>query len=139
MIVPTIGTPRFSLDALRASPAFNMDLQREQSRMMIERLNAQTERWMRLAIERGPGWSVWRSHPRTPEGNQFAIVHDFALIGPGEEGRGAGWLFTQPELSDGERVRLLAGRYDWQDDRWQDECGVTDCGHDCCEVYRHGR
>lgn len=101
-----------------------------------------TERWVRKAIEKGPGWSVWRSNPR-PKGDEigdiFVIVYDFALIEPGAPAPGAGVLFRQPELTDGERVRLLAGRHDWRELAWEDECGVDGCGHSCCEAYRHGR
>lgn len=27
---------------------------------------------------------------------------------------------------DGERARLLAGRHDWREDKWEDECGVAE-------------
>lgn len=140
-IIPPMMIP--AMNALRASPDFTIDLQKEQSRVMIERLNAETERWLRKAIERGPGWNVWRSHMRSKgEGvgdgtyDPFVIVHDFALVPPDAAGPGPGLMFHQPELTDGERVRLLAGRHDWRDQDWEDECGVSDCGHSCCEDYR---
>lgn len=34
-------------------------------------------------------------------------------------------------LSEGEKSRLLEGRYDWRDDAWQDHCGELGCEH--CE------
>ncbi len=133
----------FNIEALRACPDFTNDLQRDQARVMNDRLNAETERWIRKALERGPGWGVWRSEARckgegTGDGtyDPFIIVHDFALVPPGAGGLGRGLMFTQPELTDGERVRLLAGRHDWREDKWEDECGVLDCGHSCCEDYR---
>lgn len=30
-------------------------------------------------------------------------------------------------LSEGEKQRLLAGRYDWRENMWQDHCGDIDC------------
>ena len=103
---------------------------------MIEQLAAETERWMRKALENGPGWNVWRSLPGHKDGDIFVITHQFALVPPGAQAPGEGYLFTQPDFTDGERVRLLAGRHDWREQNWQDECGVPDCGHPCCERYR---
>lgn len=31
------------------------------------------------------------------------------------------------QLSEGERMRLLAGRLDWRDEDWQDHCGDVGC------------
>jgi hypothetical protein len=101
-------------------------------------LHKMTEAWSRKALEAGPGWNFWRSNPYHKDGDIFVITHDFALVAPGEKAPGAGVLFQQPELTDGERTRLLAGRHDWQEDRWQDHCGVGRCGHPCCEQYREG-
>ncbi|MFB0874579.1 MULTISPECIES: hypothetical protein [unclassified Sphingobium] len=30
-------------------------------------------------------------------------------------------------VSEGEWRRYLEGRHDWQDDEWQDHCGMADC------------
>lgn len=106
---------------------------------MLQQLAAETERWVRMALEKGPGWDVWRSEPRTAEGDHFVLVFEYALVPPGGSPPGTGMLFTQPELTPGERVRLLANRHDWREDRWEDECGVPDCGHSCCDNYRAGR
>jgi hypothetical protein len=103
------------------------------------KLAAETERWAKKALEKGPGWNVWRSNPITSGGDAFFIVYHFSLLAAGDTAPGAGVIFNQPDLSDGERARLIAGRYDWQDDRWEDECGVLDCGHPCCESYRESR
>lgn len=108
----------------------------DQTRHIVERLNAETERWLRVAIAKGPGWNVWRSNPRSPAGDVFVIIHDFQLLEPGAKPAGTGVVFAQPELTDGERARLLAGRHDWQEQRWEDHCGVDGCGHSCCEDYR---
>jgi len=99
-------------------------------------LQKQTEAYFRQALEKGAGWNVWRSEPRMKDDDPFVIVHDFALVPPGANAPGRGYLFRQPDLTDGERARLLAGRHDWEEHRWQDECGVPDCGHPSCERYR---
>ena len=57
------------------------------------------------------------------------------LVRDGEPSLADGVLYKQPELTDGERARLLAGRHDWRESAWEDECGVPRCGHDCCAVY----
>lgn len=115
---------------VKRTPTFDVN------KHMIDKIAAETERWVRKAIEKGAGWNVWRSNPRTKDGDVFIIVHDFALVPPGAAAPGAGWLFTQPDFTDGERVRLLAGRHDWREDAWEDECGVLGCGHPCCERAR---
>lgn len=103
----------------------------------LEMLNAETERWLRKAIKAGRGWRLYRSHPEAKDGDPFVIVHRFKLIAPGEATLpGAGVVFTPPDLTDGERIRLLAGRYDWREDKWEDDCGVDDCGHPSCERNR---
>lgn len=99
-------------------------------------INIVTERWLKKLLGQGPGWKLWRSHPQPQEEDPFIIRYGFALVPPGEDAPGAGILFTQPELSPGERERLIAGRHDWRDHEWQDHCGVADCGHKCCEDYR---
>ena len=99
-------------------------------------LAKETERWLRMAIENGPGWNVWRSAAETKAGDPFVIIHRFALVPPDTKTVGSGVLYTQPELTPGERARLLAGRHDWREDQWEDDCGVLDCGHDCCERAR---
>lgn len=42
----------------------------------------------------------------------------------------AGFL---PAMSESERRRYLDGRDDWQENAWQDHCGVIDCEH--CTGY----
>jgi hypothetical protein len=55
--------------------------------------DAETERWMAKAIERGPGWAVWRSHGREED---FHILHDFMLLPPGvRSAPAAGIIFEQ--------------------------------------------
>jgi len=99
-------------------------------------LAAETERWIRKALERGPGWNVWRSDALCgDDGDPFIIKHEFQLV-PAGATLSKGVLFTQPDLTDGERVRLLAGRHDWREHEWEDECGVLDCKHPCCEDAR---
>lgn len=105
------------------------------TRDAIEALNRETERWVRKAIEKGPGWNVWRSNAETKYGDPFVIVHKFALLPPGLIAAPAGVVLIQPDLTPGERARLLAGRHDWKEDGWEDECGVPGCDHDCCAVY----
>lgn len=52
----------------------------QQAAHIAKRLAAETERWVMKAIERGPGWTVWRSDPTYEIG---AIKHDFMLVPPG--------------------------------------------------------
>lgn len=39
------------------------------------------------------------------------------------------------DITPDEEARFNAGRSDWREADWEDECGVPDCGHSCCEVY----
>lgn len=115
------------------------EMVRRQAALLNRRLAVLTEQYLRQAVEQGPGWNLWRAGPCLDEGDPgFCPRYKFQLIAPGsdEELEQPGVLFVQPTLTEGERARLLAGRHDWQEDRWQDHCGVLDCGHSCCEDYR---
>jgi hypothetical protein len=57
-----------------------MDFAVQQARVIAERLQAETERWVLRAAERGSGWTAWRSDPRYEIG---AVKHDFMLVPPG--------------------------------------------------------
>jgi len=116
------------------SPGSIFDLAKHQHELAIVQVDRMTEAWLRKAIEAGPGVNLARSGPIE---DGFSIKYEFQLIQPGAdpELRMPCTIFKQPDLTDGERARLLAGRSDWREDQWQDECGVPDCEHDCCAVF----
>lgn len=105
-----------------------------QARAAQNQLDAVTESYLRKVVEMGPGYFLARGidHEET---DVFVTRYLFQICAPGDEISipGPKVIYRQPELSEGERIRLLAGRSDWQDDQWQDNCGVPGCGHDCCE------
>jgi len=91
---------------------------------------------VRLALEAGPGVDVWRGGPFAGD-DGWSLHYEFKLVKRGErpELRLPGVMFVQPELTEGERIRLLDNRHDWREDRWEDYCGVPDCGHSSCEGH----
>lgn len=40
-------------------------------------------------------------------------------------------------MSEAEERRWLQGRYDWEDERWQDHCGDPECEHCTGYIEQH--
>lgn len=133
---------RFSIYGSLAEAAFSTPdsskLLRESAKLHARRLNDLTEHFCRKAIEAGPGFNVWRGGPYFAESDPgFNARYEFKLVAPGSDEvlDQPGVMLLQPELTEGERARLLADRFDWRETSWQDHCGVPECGHSCCEAF----
>jgi len=75
----------------RAVP--KLDLSNEALRFSIERLNAETERWIWKAMAQGIGNRVWRSNPLPEPWPSTVTRYQFAIVAPGESPPGAGMFF----------------------------------------------
>lgn len=113
-----------------------VDLRFDPARQAIDRVNKQLEVAARQAFLDGRDFAIGpvsydEPNPFDPrpiwESRKFSIEVRAGAVRRGWEPP-EGWrVVRRPDLTEGEVERLRDGRLDWQEDRWQDHCGIVGC------------
>ncbi len=113
-----------------------VDLKFDPARQAIERVSRQLEVAARQAFLDGKDFAIGPMKFEEPDPFDPRPIFEprvFSIEVPaGAVERGwdppQGWRVVQrPDFTDGEIARLCDGRLDWQEDRWQDHCGIVGC------------